>query len=88
MLNDKKILILIGKGKTTLSKFIQKASHEGASAKVLYGVDEANKASATIKIDCASGFRHIIELESPEEIKKLSEGLVRRAVVFKIEPLL
>lgn len=85
MVKQPNILILAGKGKSALTKIIQKNFKQ----KVYYGFEEANKFSAIIKKESSEkDISVIIHLNDESDFGKLSIGLRRRAIAFVLCPLI
>ncbi len=84
---SKTILILVGRGKSTLTRWIlDLLENEGKPwLGILLGVRELIKDSDAIKKEVSSGFRYIVHLESEEQIKKIPLGIKRRALIYKLD---
>lgn len=84
MKTDPTILILLGKGKTTLANFIKKVSQSGINLEIIEGTETLKKDVAQIKSNGESGICTIINLQSESDLKTVPLGLRRRAVVFNL----
>ena len=82
----KTILILVGRGKSTLTNWIKDLLGEEVNGlEICLGAKYVIKHQDDIKKEVSSGFKYIIHMESESEIKKLPLGIKRRSLVFKID---
>lgn len=76
-MEEKQIIVLVGRGKSTLTNMFN-------AEKTYYGWQEANKDAYRIKNKCEF-FVVCIHLEDGSQFKKLTAGIKRRALMFKID---
>jgi hypothetical protein len=81
----KNILILVGRGKSVLTDWIENLYLIENQLYTIYGIKELVKKSDEIKSDVSVGFRVIVHLQSEEDIKKIPLGIKRRAWIFKLD---
>jgi len=83
----KTILVLVGRGKSTLSDWIMSLPQNNGKPwlDTIFGIKDFIKDVNTIKSDVSCGFRYIVHLQSEEDIKKIPLGLRRRSLIYKID---
>ena len=85
MSKNPKILILIGKGKTTLSTFIK---HLAGTDNIRVYNNFEKEDEAYVKANAEEeGICSVINLLSEKDLQGVGAGIKRRALVFKIDPL-
>ena len=73
----RKILILVGRGKSTLTSWT-------LATKIYYGIRSVLKNEEKIRIESVDN-NIVIHLQSEDEYKKLGAAIRRRALLFKID---
>ena len=75
-MEDKQIIVLVGKGKSTLTNMFK-------AEKIYFGWQGANNDADRIKKNCEL-FVVCIHLEDESQFKKLTAGIKRRSLMFKV----
>ena len=82
--SQKKIIILVGRGKSTLTDFFRELCPDSVG---VYCDEDLKKQADRIKsiVQGLKNYKVVIHLQDEGELKKLEAGILRRALVFKID---
>ena len=79
----KRVLILMGRGKSTLTDFFKELV-EGAPIPVIYD-RVSEKKSREIKEGVEEGFQFVIHIQGEKALKAIPLSIRKRALIFKID---